>query len=45
MSSDKNPNAKANVTWLEAFASAAVAAAVVLVIATIAGFLLWAFLR
>jgi hypothetical protein len=32
-------------SWLESLVGAAVAAAVILLVATIAGFLLWAFLR
>jgi hypothetical protein len=32
-------------TWLQSIAGAAIAAAVMLFVASIAGFLLWAFLR
>jgi hypothetical protein len=45
MAQRKDPTTKPGVSWLESLLGAAVAAAIILFVATIAGFLLWAFLR
>jgi hypothetical protein len=45
MTQRKNPTTRPDVSWLESLAGAAIAAAIILFVATIAGFLLWAFLR
>jgi hypothetical protein len=45
MTQRKNPGRQDEMSWLQSLASAAAAAFVMLLVAAIAGFLLWAFMR
>jgi len=45
MTQRKDPSTKDELSWLQSLASAAAAAIVMLLVAAIAGFLLWAFMR